>query len=439
MKAFNNKKINMQKILLFLLTGIILASCKDKDSLIGLGMQSGQFEMKFDTLDYKEINITTKRADLISLSGATIGLLGDYLDPYFGRTQAILAFQLALKSSTLNLGENPTGDEVILKLTKRSGYYGLDSAANHEVKVWRVAKGQNLDNLDSTEVSMDKLLPYKGELLGHKTMNFNPNDTVPWEIPLNPELARSLIDSLNKNKNLYASDSSFKVFFPGLIVETVCTCSKGNIVSIDYSADLLYMRIYYRNSEDNNRELDFILKEGVKRYSIFKHDYESTEVEKALNNDADYKTMAFIQGMNGVGSKIEINGLDKLFNDTIHSINSAILRCHLAKESDTANYIAPTSVFIKVMDEKGNEEFTVDYVGQTANTTRGINYNPEINGYDIVLNRLLFEKIKEKKKSMVITLYANSQLTRANRAIIAGSEYTADTTLRPKLYIIRSK
>ena len=412
-------------------------------------MQSDIFGIEFDTLH--DIITTTRQADLISLSGATIGLLGDYLDPSFGRTQAALAFQLAPTSSNLVFGENPVGKKVTLKLTKRSGYYGLDSAATHEIKVWQVATGKSLDNLDSTEVKMNDLIDYKGKLLSHTTMTFNPNDTIPWDIELDSELAKLLVDNLVKNDTLYKNDTAFMTFFPGLIVETVCTCSQGNIVSIDYSADLCYMRLQFSNSTDSIRSLDFVLKNSNKRYSIFNHDYETSEVGQALDN-ADYKSMAFLQGMNGVGLKIEINGLDSLWNnDTSYSVNSAILRFQLAEESKKDLYLPPNSVFIKMFNKDGEEVFTPDYIGQTPNTTRAINYIndtiKDIYGYDIVLNRLLYEKIgngingenmAKREESMVITMYVNSQLTRANRAIIAGSEY-ADTTLRPKLYVVRSK
>ena len=42
-------------------------------------------------------------ADSLSLAGATIGLIGDYNDPQFGRTRAALALQLVPKATLINL------------------------------------------------------------------------------------------------------------------------------------------------------------------------------------------------------------------------------------------------------------------------------------------------------------------------------------------------
>lgn len=423
----------MHKILFFSLVIIALSSCRDSEDKLGIHLQNKQFELVYDTLN--TISTSIKYADSISLSGATLGLIGDYNDPYFGRTQAALAFQLLPKASAVSLGANPTADSIVLKLTKRSGYYGLDSAAAHTIRVWKVKTAHALDTIDSTQVSIIGLFPYKGDLLAEKTITLNPNDTTPFNIPLDikPEFATTILNNTDK----YTSDSLFKTLLGGLIVEAENKSTNGNIVTVTYSENMLTMTLYYHSAAGQNRTLEFVLKDAAKRYSIFEHQY-SSHITDALNGTGN-KSLAFLQGMNGVGTKVEINNLDALFSDSLYNVNSAILRCRLAPESDTNAYIPPPSIFIRMYDDSGEEVFTPDYIGSNANTTSPENYNTDISGYNIRLNRALFDILRNRHKTkLVITIYATSQLTNANRAVFAGSEYS-DVNLRPTLYVIRSR
>lgn len=421
----------MQKFILTATILLLLASCKDDDSIIGLHLQDGRFTVSYDTIH--TIHTTTKKADSLSLTGATVGLLGDYNDPQFGRTRAALVFQLVPKANVANFGVNATADSIVLKLTERSGYYGLDSAAQHIVRVYRVKDGMDLADLDSTPTNFSILENYKGLLLAEQPIILSPKDSIPIEIKFNtPDIASAILSDTAH----FASDTTFKRYFPGLIVETENTSANGNIISIDFAQADTRMRLHFKNNTDTTH-FDFLLKtDATKRYSIFDHQYAATQVSTALT-DTTFQTLAYIQGMNGVGVKIEIGGLDQLFSDEKWAINSAQLILQLAPESDTAKYLPPSQIMVKVVDG-ANEIFTPDYQTQGGASTLPENYDITLNGYKIKISNLLYKSIVERKQTITLTAYAISPLTKANRAIIAGSGHQ-DIKLRPVVHIIRSK
>ena len=193
------------------------------------------------------------------------------------------------------------GDSVVLKLIERSGYYGLDSAATQIVRVYRVNDGMSLDDFDSTVVNFSTLNSYKGALLAEKEMIFNPSDSTPFEIKLSTqEFAATLLnDSVN-----FKNDTIFKSYFPGLIIEAENQSTNGNIISIDLSCRYC-MRLHFRNDTDTTY-FDFLPKStSTKSYSIFDHDYSSTNIPTSLT-DTTNQPSAYMQGMNGLGIKLTL-------------------------------------------------------------------------------------------------------------------------------------
>jgi len=429
----------MRNIPILILIVTCFLSCKDKDSILGLEMQ-GQFEIKFDTI--RSITVSTKKsADSVSLTGAKIGLLGEYTDPVFGHTQAVLAFQLGIKSSVFNLGDDPVGESVVLIFNKRSNYYGQDSIFSHDVKVWRVKEKKDLKYLHDSVVSISDLEKYKGTLLSDKKIIHN-KDSVNFRIKLDADsnLAQELLDSAKKEK--FSTDAAFQKIFPGIIVETVCRCEKGNIIYVEYSANLLTLRVHYQSSLGKKRELDFVLKDDFQRFSIFNHEYDGTDVGNALDKLDDPNKLGYIQGMNGVGLQVEIDISSLISEDSEdeYSVNSAVLKLKLA-EGSTEGYPANSTIHIR-MPDGDKEVFTPDY-SATVTTVYFINYDSKSGtdgGYNIHLTRLLFNKLKTTQdKKVIIMVYANQQLTSANRAIVAGGDYEEKKELRPVLEVVRSK
>jgi hypothetical protein len=421
----------MRNLLLIFIVLLTIVSCKEDESIIGLELQENRFTVHYDTV--RTIKTFTKWADSLSLTGASTGLLGDYSDPVFGRTRAAIAMQVVPKASVINLGSSPVADSIVLKLIERSGFYGLDSAAIHTVRVYRVNTGMSLDDLDSTVVNFSTLNSYKGALLAERQIMFDTNDPIPFEIKF---LDNTLATALLQDTSYYKNDSLFKTYFSGLIIEAEKTSANGSIITIDFSQTQTHMRLHFKNATDT-LYFDFVLKgDKTKRYSIFDHEYAPTPVQTALN-DTTFQSMSFLQGMNGVGIKIRIDGLDTLFTDDKWAVNSAQLVIKLATESDTANYLPPASIIVKMVKD-GEEVFTPDYRTTGGTTTSPENYNIGINGYNIRLNKLLYEALINRQTSITLTAYATSPLTKANRAVLAGPDHPNDT-LRPVLHIIRSK
>ncbi|HOG20854.1 MAG TPA: DUF4270 family protein, partial [Salinivirgaceae bacterium] len=282
-------------------------------------------------------------------------------------------------------------------------------------------------------VNFSTLESYKGTLLAEKEMIFNPSDSASFEIMLSTqEFAATLLsDSVN-----FKNDTLFKSYFPGLIIEAENQSVNGNIISVDFSHVDTHMRLHFKNERDTTY-FDFLPKSNsTKCFSIFDHDYSSTNIPTSLN-DTTNQSLAYMQGMNGLGIKIEINGLDSLFSDDIWAINSARLILKIAPESDIDNFVPPASIVVKMV-ENSQEVFTPDYERQAGLTTAPEDYNSEIKGYKIIINKLLYKALIEKQSSITLTTYATSPLTKANRAVIAGPDHTNDS-LRPVIHIIRSK
>lgn len=428
----------MRKILAALAASALLAaSCQRDESVIGLSLQDNQFEVRYDTLTRTATG--AKRADSLSLSFAAHGLLGDYQDPHFGRTRAALAFCVLPKTTVANLGQEPAADSLTLELSTLAEYYGLDSAARHRVRVWAVAPGRDLADLDSAAVTFADLEAYKGDLLADQTLELITRDSsaARLRLDIDPSLPQRLLDSAA----LFASDTLFRRFFPGLVVEAESQSPDGSIATVDF-VNRTALKLHFHNTGGQS-SFDFVASNNNRayRYSIFDHQYAGTPAMDAMS-DTTQQQFGYLQGMSGMAMRVRLEGLADLADGGPWAVNRANLVLKVAPESQSDSYAPPGSVIVKKLDnpdDPSSESFLRDY-SLDGLTTTSVGYNPEIDGYQISLKETLFDHLVQRGApgDLTLVIYPVSTLTKANRAVMAGPAHPADS-LRPVLHIIRSR
>ena len=108
--------------ILILLIGISFNGCKESDTLGG-NLLPADDQSQFKSSGKFNLTTFTIKEDSIKSDDLSSSLLGSYVDPVFGKTNASFLTQFVASSNQLDFGSNPIADSIVLSMTY-SGYYG---------------------------------------------------------------------------------------------------------------------------------------------------------------------------------------------------------------------------------------------------------------------------------------------------------------------------
>jgi hypothetical protein len=241
----------MKKIILAIgsIIAVTLFSCTEKNT-IGTELQpkGDKPEVLFDTSF--SIYAYTKKENPVLAIGNTYNLVGSYTDPIFGQSIAGFYTQFALLSNSIEYGNSPVLDSMILGLAY-SGYYG-DISAAQTVKIYALDVLLPNDSIKSNESFS------AGTLIGQLN-NFipNPKDSVFAEgkkrvaqlrITLDSSFTKPLFEKL-VNKSINSTETLLEAF-KGIKVIAEANSGNGAILYFNLLSDQSKINIHYKNSTD---------------------------------------------------------------------------------------------------------------------------------------------------------------------------------------------
>jgi len=276
-----------------------------------------------------------------------ICLLGDFNDPFFGRTSAGFYTQFTYSS----VPSFPTGsvvDSVVMTL-KYAGIYGNSDKLTGTQKVRVYELSERLSET-KTYLTSDQHT-YHPTVIGSKTFWPDLNHTVVIDdnfysphlrIKLDNEIGQRLL-----NINAYGSEATFKENFWGFAVmpdNGSLPVDQGGIVYFKLSDAVSGVTLYLHTSTDT-LSVSYPIKTTCVSHSWFSHEYVSDLLAHIGHCDLGRQKL-FVQGTGGTRVRLRFPYLSQMAKNGPIAISKAQLICPIEDYSD-ARYSASPGLFLQ--------------------------------------------------------------------------------------------
>lgn len=380
-------KIKTLLSLVILFFAVVFIACDDDLSTIGQSIQPGG-----DDISAKGDTITTITAATVSFKDSIYarseyGLLGEYIDPIFGKVKSDYMTELFCPEDIEFKNPNNkklTIDSVFLSL-QFTAFTG-DTVAPMGLSVYEVTK--SLEPVFFTNADPLKYTDNMSKLLGQSIFSIQDlNDTVISSIhvktiktQLNLELGQRFYNQWVTNKGTFDNSDSLKKFFKGIYVTT--TFGSGSMINAAYTD----LKIHYTyqgrnvaNTADSTRT-DSVL------FSATPEVIQMNHVKNTLPDDmlgaSDVKT--YLKTPAGVYTQLTIpladivkaTGKDRVINAANFKIKG------YTEEEEKSKLSRPSYVLFINKDSLPNYFYNKEY-STTSKTAFVVARNSTTNTYDL--------------------------------------------------------
>ena len=310
----------MKKVYLpfiFLICFVLFFSCENEESLIGENLLNHHQNELF-IVNNIAIDVSNQLEDSVSAESST-SLLGSYVDPISGQTNASFYFQITLPNNEMEFNATVV-DSIELNLPY-SGFFGNEntmfnitlSQLNTSINPDEGAGWMTDTLFDCTEISGTNRLITLSEIQDSGALNMS----FPINFGLN-EILNLESEYLNNNEVFTEAFFGFK-----LDVEPICCDGEGAIAYFDNSSDNAFFQIKYQSDESPD-SVSFPIGNGVTINSI-QNNYGNFDVGQDT-------TVLFLQSMGGAFVELDFSALrDSLNTDSTYIVNEAILSFYISE------------------------------------------------------------------------------------------------------------
>ncbi|MDT8309562.1 MAG: DUF4270 domain-containing protein [Bacteroidales bacterium] len=404
---------------------IFTIGCK-KDDELGLDIiQKSGNQLGVNYTDTLSVFAYSMIEDSIRSDNYFLNLLGSYYDPLFGISNASVFTQLLLSSNSVDFGNAPVGDSLILYL-QYAGFYG-DSNVLHNVTVYEIDQGEIFD-IDSNYYS-NQLLSHTN-IVAQQQIMFNPTDSTVVDGVKKPALLRIKMDAngltdkfINASGTAELSDNdAFLEFFKGLYikVDPVTTESQGGIFYFNLGAENSQMILFYHNSTDT-LTYPFAISNAAARYNHFDHNnYYEAKAEIKNQNLNGLNDNVYLQAMGGIKIKLDIPWIKQLASEQNIAINRAELIFRVdPNDMNASKYTPPSRLAIARINDEGENAFTSDYL--EGDTYLGGYYDKLKGEYRFRITRYMQDIIAGKYTNHGLYIMVSGAAVKADRVKLLGN------------------
>ena len=428
-----DKTLKQSSLILFFLVGAFFISCNDNPGVIGLDIipPDDEIFVYFDTSTNIQTHTVYKdsiRSDEGVLSASrSYSLLGNYIDPVFGASNAEFFTQVRLSKNQVDFGEDFILDSMILYL-KLVNIYGDNRTSPLDVSVYQLTDTINVSESYYSDINPENYFD-PNEVIGQKSISPNITDSI-ISISINH---LEFLDLLTDTNNLIDNDAFLKVF-KGLYITTNQINTTGTIMSFDMLSVNSKLKIYYHNYSETtpiipmsaHSSFDLLINEKCARVNIFQHDYAMGETP--IQNINDYTiedTLVYVQAMGGVKVKVDITDVLKWQDSTGVVISSA--RLHIPVLENSTEIFEPlVKLNLAYINDEGTNEFFPDifHNGTFYPEYFDGKYNQTLNAYEFNIGLYIQKMIDNELplNGFYIYPYSTENPTMANRVILKGGK-----------------
>lgn len=332
---------------------VLIVSCKNTDSNIGLNLRSDNGEIYSAETDTFTVIAYTVKEDSIKTDSLSSNILGAMYDPEFGISTASIASQVTINQADISFGPTPKIDSAIIYLRWDKNYYYGNLASTQYMNVYYA----NEDILDEK-----KYFSNYGAAIGAEVGNwkgsFNYTDSIKLkEGKLIAKKAPGIViklskkvgeDLANANPTVYNSTESFKKFFKGLVFVPQMgglNPGEGAISGVDFFSGNSKLVVYYNDSLQQS----FLFNNNCENFNLYNRKHLNADLLNQLKNPHKHYDRTYVQSMGGCKTKIEIPhilNLNKNLNNERIVINEAALVLTPENGTVSTKYFLPSRLYL---------------------------------------------------------------------------------------------
>lgn len=288
-----------------------IGGCRKPDSNIGLALQPEEELLALNT-DTLAFSLSMVPVDSLRTDERSRLLLGSTFDPVSGFSEAWFSAELRLSETSIEFGEGPICDSVVLTLKHNGPSYGL--SFDQRLRVDLLADTMNFDSAYYAQsrlaiIDDNKVDPSRQPVQMHPTEPvYNGNDTLSAQvrIMLKPSFGQEILDA---DTTVFSNNEEWRKWFRGISVRS--ESGGGGIVSLEPNVGVSYMRIYYHNDTDTT-SYDLVMNSNAARATHFRHVWPAPY--SALNDSlpAEGTDQVVFLGTGGSYLRLDLFGVDSL-------------------------------------------------------------------------------------------------------------------------------
>lgn len=349
---------------ILLVPGLIFFSrCEEDTSNLGSDLlpSSDNFDLRVDSTI--TIHTRTERTDSILSNNTYNALLGSFKDSVFGRSTAhFLAYFRPSVDFPVEDNYQVESVELILKYNNHFG------ATNSPLRLSVYQMGLSpISEKNGLKVNADyysntHLNEYFDDSIQIADYNFNPSaDLIATDSLLHIPLSASFgTQVLALTDTIFNTDSLFFKKAGPLYIRADKSMQDGSILYFSVLDDDTKVNLRYtilNDTIDSVYSYDFYIDEYCANLNLFEFDYTDALFKDELNNESfSQDSLIFIQGMGGIRTYIEFEGLDS-FKDSSIAISNASLMIPVDTNYWTArNFGLPDRLWLRSVLSDGTQD-----------------------------------------------------------------------------------
>jgi len=432
-RFYNSLCSPLKAIYLFILfAGVfLLGSCEEKPTMIGKDiLPSNDFVSITSTDSIKILSYTMYDSPVRSEDPVT-PFIGTTYDPYFGTTISEFVSQVRLEKEWIVGAYDVDSVKLVLRINSFSGSADL-------VKQLRITEISNQLYEDSVYYSNTVVDTTDFGI----SVDIPPlrNDTINTiEINLPPSFGEYII---RDQKKLFYSTTidDFRSYFKGVYMRMLSTSTTDPLLlglnialssSLGYYTD--YFILYMHDREDNSVKYSFrFILDPLKKnasFSRINHDFTTASPDKKIDdiiNKPVLDTLSYIQGLNGVYTKLIIPGLETIKNDPSRgeiAVNKASLfvPVHYDGENYTSSKI-PESLLLRYVNSSGVKDLVPDYYIDKDHQYFGGGLDTTFNWYKFNISNFIQQYFDDTKGVLKPEIEAFQRSTDTRNTILKAND-----------------
>lgn len=261
--------------------------------------------------------------------------LGINEDSYFGTFKGEYIGQFYL-TSTIKSVDDIVIDSAVLFIDIDS-IYGLSGNNNVFFNVYQLQSDIIMDSVYNSNTDINN---YFDEVNPINTNSIIKGDTL-LSLPLSSYFANELI---SHGDTIYKSDSLFRDIFKGIAIIPELINTPGGLITANIKSSISTIKLFYHTVTEDSLTASYNLSSGY-RFTKYTNDFPSGLVNDFITNQEENDSLLFVQGLNGVRSKIKFTNINEWKDqDSSYSILNAELTIPIAN-NDTDPISPPNKLY----------------------------------------------------------------------------------------------
>jgi len=408
-------------------------ACNKDPNAIGLDLKDRDDLLNAIFTDTVTLVAHSLLEDTLNTRNLLSNLLGVINDPVFGTTTAGFFTQFVPEGNSVNFGNAPQLDSIILTLRYNGSFFG-DTLNPFVIQVYRIT-----EDISSTETYyQNKIFTYSSENLTYQNefcLYPRPTTKLMLDTIVEAHARIRLVDELGnlllRNSSQMISNEVFKSYFKGLYICPKPLANNGSIVNFALTSALSGIQIYYKNDSISRRFHFPIREQETVRVGNYEHNYNEGNI--SFVNHVVYgdtllgRDILYVQSTGGIQTKIYFPHI-KTFKDKNRVINKAELVITCAEEENSL-FPPPNQLNLYRVNNKG--ETNIPLLDAYTSFWGG-KYNSDTKEYRFSITRYIQDIILREDFQPYIYLIASPRSGSANRLILKGT-HPADLSSRLRL------